>query len=162
MKWLFLWNWRRTKWLFRQLPDVSWRSTDPSVSRLPKFELSSEIFQRTTPDKSSNSPQYHLILNEHMLDYITWTKDLRTAILDAELRDRKHLNPQFVTEIDNLTARSFYEGLPLAYCLQMSPKTRQRYSMHLPSRNQSLNNKNSRNKNTRLETDMIKIEIFAV
>lgn len=65
---------------------------------------------------------------EHVLDYISRVKDLRTSILDAERRISKKLEPQFVAEIDNLTVRSFYQGLPLAYRLQMGPEVRLRYT----------------------------------
>ncbi|KYQ53638.1 hypothetical protein ALC60_02580 [Trachymyrmex zeteki] len=63
---------------------------------------------------------------EHILDYISRVKDLRTAILDAERRERGEIDPRFVIEIDNLTARSFYEAgiLPLEYRLQISPGVR--------------------------------------
>jgi len=62
--------------------------------------------------------------NEHVLDYISRVKDIRTAILDAERRDKRKLDPHFIAEINNLTARSFYEGLPLEYRLQISPEVR--------------------------------------
>lgn len=54
-------------------------------------------------------------------------KDLRTAILDAERRERGELNIHFVSDIDSQTARSFYEGLSLEYRLQVSPLTHPRY-----------------------------------
>jgi len=57
---------------------------------------------------------------EHVLDYISRVKDLRTAILDAERRDRGLVESRFLTDIEGLTARSFCEGLPLEYRLQLS------------------------------------------
>ncbi|KYQ49518.1 hypothetical protein ALC60_11412 [Trachymyrmex zeteki] len=65
---------------------------------------------------------------EHILDYISRVKDLRTAILDAERREHGGLDDHFIAEIDNLTTRSFYEGLPLDYRLQVSPLTHPRHT----------------------------------
>jgi len=59
--------------------------------------------------------------NEHMLDYISRAKDLRSAILDAERRSRGVLDPRVAAEVDALTARSFCDGLPLQYRLQIPP-----------------------------------------
>lgn len=59
--------------------------------------------------------------NEHVLDYISRTKELRSAILDAERRSRGELNPGTIDEIDILTARSFCDGLPLKFRLQLKP-----------------------------------------
>lgn len=56
---------------------------------------------------------------EHILDYITRVKDLRTAILDAERRENGYVTERITMEIDELTARSFCDGLPLEYRLQM-------------------------------------------
>lgn len=70
----------------------------------------------------------YLRSNEHILDYISRVKDLRTAILDEERRDKRRLDPRFVVEIDNLTARSFYEGLPLEFRLQIGPETRRKHT----------------------------------
>lgn len=58
---------------------------------------------------------------EHVLDYISRVKDLRSAILDAERRSHGFPDPRFVAEIETLTARSFCDGLPLEYRLQLSP-----------------------------------------
>lgn len=63
--------------------------------------------------------------NEHILDYISRVKDLRTAILDAERRTRGTLHHRTVAEIDALTARSFCDGLPLQYRLQMTSEHRE-------------------------------------
>jgi len=65
---------------------------------------------------------------EHMVDYIYRVKDLRTAILDAERRERGRVDPQFLAEIDGLTARSFCQGLPMEYRNLMGPETRQRFT----------------------------------
>lgn len=61
----------------------------------------------------------YLKAGEHMLDYISRIKDLRTAILDAERREKGILSLAEVDNIDGLTARSFCDGLPLQYRLQM-------------------------------------------
>jgi len=56
---------------------------------------------------------------EHILDFITRVKDLRTAILDEERRVNGYLTERVIMEVDGLTARSFCDGLPLEYRLQM-------------------------------------------
>lgn len=56
---------------------------------------------------------------EHVLDYISRVKDLRTNILDMERRLRGQVDHHFMTDIDDLTSRSFCDGLPLEYRLQM-------------------------------------------
>lgn len=61
----------------------------------------------------------YLKTGEHMLDYISRIKDLRTAILDAERREKGTLSFAEIGNIDELTARSFCDGLPLQYRLQM-------------------------------------------
>lgn len=70
----------------------------------------------------------YIKLNEHVLDYISRVKDIRTSILDAERRDKGRLDSQFVDEVDSLTARSFYQGLPLEYRLQMGEGIKTRYA----------------------------------
>ncbi|KYQ52389.1 hypothetical protein ALC60_08495 [Trachymyrmex zeteki] len=72
--------------------------------------------------------QYRGELSIIYLDYISRMKDLRTAILDTARRDTGVLDARFVAEIDGLTARSFYESLPLDYSLQISPETRQHHT----------------------------------
>lgn len=59
--------------------------------------------------------------HEHILDYISRTKDLRTAIMDATRREHGILQEQTIKEIDALTARSFCNGLPLSFRLQLTP-----------------------------------------
>lgn len=61
----------------------------------------------------------YLKAGEHMLDYISKLKDLRTAILDAERRETGTLSSITINNVDELTARSFCDGLPLQYRLQM-------------------------------------------
>lgn len=61
----------------------------------------------------------HLKPKEHILDFITRVKDLRTAILDEERRVNSYLTERVMMEVDGLTARSFCDGLPLEYRLQM-------------------------------------------
>lgn len=65
---------------------------------------------------------------EHILDFISRVKDLRISILDSERRERGDLDPRFISEIDDLTARSFYQGLPLEYRLQIRPSTHMHYT----------------------------------
>lgn len=57
--------------------------------------------------------------HEHVLDYISRVKDLRSAILDAERRETGTLGERNQEEIDDLTTKSFCDGLPLEYRLQM-------------------------------------------
>lgn len=56
---------------------------------------------------------------EHVLDYISRVKDLRTSILDMERRFHGQVDLRFQADIDDLTSRSFCDGLPLEYRLQM-------------------------------------------
>jgi len=65
---------------------------------------------------------------EHIVDYISRVKDLRTSILDAERRTKGRLDPRFISEIDILTAKSFCAGLPLEYRQQLKPENRQDYA----------------------------------
>lgn len=53
--------------------------------------------------------------NEHILDFISRVKELRSAILDAERRARGNLDYSIISEVDQLTARSFCDGLPVRY-----------------------------------------------
>lgn len=66
--------------------------------------------------------------HEHIIDYISRVKDLRTSIMDAERRTKGHLDPRFVAEIDALTARSFCDNLPLEYRLQLKPEAYHSYT----------------------------------
>lgn len=66
--------------------------------------------------------------HEHIIDYISRVKDLRTSIMDAERRARGHLDPRFVAEIDGLTARSFCDNLPLEFRLQLKPEAYHSYT----------------------------------
>jgi len=66
--------------------------------------------------------------SEDMLDYICRVKDLRSTIIDAERREKGRVEPQFLAEIDGLTARSFCQGLPMEYRIQMGPETRLRFT----------------------------------
>lgn len=70
----------------------------------------------------------YLRAHEHIIDYISRVKDLRTSILDEERRAKGHLDSRFVSEIDGLTARSFCEGLPLEYRLQLKSEARQSHT----------------------------------
>ncbi|KYM94267.1 hypothetical protein ALC62_15100 [Cyphomyrmex costatus] len=80
------------------------------------FESSKTIHQR----RGELSTCY-IKLGEHMLDYISRVKELRSSILDAERRMRGTVSDRITAEIDELTAASFYDGLPSLYRIQMSP-----------------------------------------
>ncbi|KYN02839.1 hypothetical protein ALC62_06334 [Cyphomyrmex costatus] len=56
---------------------------------------------------------------EHVLDYISRVKELRTAIIDLERREKRYLDPYFMSQVDDLTTRSFIDGLPFEYRIQM-------------------------------------------
>lgn len=66
---------------------------------------------------------------EHMLDYISRIKDMRSAILDAERRQRGPLYDRVVQKIDDLTARSFCDGLPLSFRIQLTEECRTNLSV---------------------------------
>lgn len=70
----------------------------------------------------------YLKSGEHILDYISRVKDLRTAILDADRHERGETDNHFIASTNGLTARSFYEGLPLEYRLQINPTTHPQYT----------------------------------
>lgn len=57
--------------------------------------------------------------NEHILDFISRIKELRSTILDAERRTRGVLDAAVINDVDELTARSFCDGLPLRYRMLM-------------------------------------------
>ncbi|KYN00134.1 hypothetical protein ALC62_09095 [Cyphomyrmex costatus] len=61
---------------------------------------------------------------EHVLDYISRVKELRTAIIDLERREKRYLDPYFLSQVDDLTARSFIDGLPFEYRIQMGTEER--------------------------------------
>ena len=56
--------------------------------------------------------------SEHVLDYISRVKDLRSAIIDSMRREGADSDDQ-IAEVDRFTVRSFCDGLPLPYRLQM-------------------------------------------
>jgi len=70
----------------------------------------------------------HLKPHEHIIDFISRVKDIRTSILDIERRNKGHLDPRFISEINGLTARSFCQGLPLEYRQQLKPEALQDYA----------------------------------
>lgn len=63
----------------------------------------------------------HIRKGEHILDYVSRVKDLRSAIIDSERRERGQLTNGQLADINALTARSFCEGLPLEFRLQFQP-----------------------------------------
>jgi hypothetical protein len=74
--------------------------------------------QKTIDQYKGELSIIYLKPDEHILDYISRVKDLRPSIMDAGRREYKN-NEKYENEIDNLTARSFCEGLPLEYRLQL-------------------------------------------
>lgn len=60
---------------------------------------------------------------EHILDYISRVKDLRSIILDTERREVGSISSRMEAEIDELTAKSFCDGLPLEYHSHMGNKS---------------------------------------
>jgi hypothetical protein len=62
----------------------------------------------------------YLKSGEHILDFISRVKDLRSSIIDAERRERGDTNIDY-EGINGLTARSFCDGLPLEYRIQLQP-----------------------------------------
>lgn len=61
----------------------------------------------------------YLRRGEHVLDYVSRVKELRTAIIDAERRLHGSLPGDVILEIDQLTTRAFCGGLPPDYRLNM-------------------------------------------
>jgi len=94
------------------------------------IDLLSVVFgtRKTLDQYRGELSMVHIKPGEHIVDYICRVKDLRTAVLDAERKEKGHIDPQFLAEIDGLTARSFCQGLPLEYRIQMGPETRQRHT----------------------------------
>lgn len=77
---------------------------------------------RTTDQHRGELSACYLKTGEHMLDYVSRIKELRTLILDAERREHGRIDPLTISDVDELTARSFCDGLPLQYRLQMRPE----------------------------------------
>lgn len=71
--------------------------------------------QKTTNQYQGELSIIHIRKGEHILDYISRVKDLRSAIIDSERRECGQLTDTQLNNIDSLTARSFCEGLPLEY-----------------------------------------------
>lgn len=56
---------------------------------------------------------------EHIIDYISRVKELRSAILDCYRRQHREIDNATTVSVNKLTVRSFCEGLPLEYRLQI-------------------------------------------
>lgn len=56
---------------------------------------------------------------EHIIDYISRVKELRSAILDCYRRQHYEIDNATVVSVNKLVVRSFCEGLPLEYRLQI-------------------------------------------
>jgi hypothetical protein len=74
--------------------------------------------QKTIDQYKGDLSTIFLKPNEHILDYISRVKDLQSTIIDADRREYGYVG-QHLTDINTLMARSFCEGLPLKYRLQL-------------------------------------------
>lgn len=75
---------------------------------------------KTTDQYRGELSSIYLKPGEHILDYIGRTKALYSAIIDSNRRDgNKYPNPE---ELNGLTIRAFYNGLPRTYKLEMQPQ----------------------------------------
>lgn len=74
--------------------------------------------QKTIEQYRGELSTIYLGPREHILDYISRVKDLRSSILDGLRREGENVNAR-TAEIDALTARSFCDGLPWEYRLQL-------------------------------------------
>jgi hypothetical protein len=77
--------------------------------------------QKTIDQYKGDLSTIYLKPNEHILDFISQVKDLRSTIIDADRREHRHVERR-VMDTDMLTARLFCEGLPLEYRLQLKPE----------------------------------------
>lgn len=75
---------------------------------------------KTTDQYRGELSTSYLKPNGHMLDFITRIKELRSAILDTERRQRGMLPNHVIEDVDALIARSFCDGLPLEFRLQLA------------------------------------------
>lgn len=75
---------------------------------------------KTTDQYRGELSTIYMKPEEHILDYINRTKELRSAVIDSSRRDRnaEHLS----RDIDDLTIRAFCDGLPRTYKLEMKPQ----------------------------------------
>lgn len=65
--------------------------------------------------------------NEHILDYISRVKDLRSMILDVERREKGQIDLHFSSELDELTKRTFLKGLPFELRVSLPLETHSNY-----------------------------------
>lgn len=75
---------------------------------------------KTTDQYRGELSMIYMKPEEHILDYITRVKELRTAVIDTSRRtdNTRHLTQ----DIDDLTIRAFCDGLPRTYKLEMNPR----------------------------------------
>lgn len=98
---------------------------EPCNSVAQLIDLLTEAFgsHRTIDQYRGELASVYMRPREHVLSFIGRVKNLRTAILDTERQAKGRLDPRFVSDIDNLTIRSFCEGLPLEYRTFIKPDT---------------------------------------
>lgn len=112
-----------TKLLINKLRDRAYSAVEdePCETVTQLIDLLNTAFgsPKTIDQYRGELSTIYLKPREHMLDYIGRVKDLRTSILDAERREKGFLTERTVREVDGLAARSFCDGLPLEYRLQM-------------------------------------------
>jgi len=65
--------------------------------------------------------------NEDIIGYISRVKDLRDSVIDASRREKERLESTYLTDIDDLTARSFISSLPFEYKLKMENLAKPHY-----------------------------------
>lgn len=73
---------------------------------------------RTADQYRGDLSTIYLKPGEHIIDYISRTKDIRSAVIESMRRIGTD-TPSRLNELDELTAKSFCDGLPLPYRLQM-------------------------------------------
>lgn len=89
-----------------------------NITQLVDLLTSAFGLQKTINQYRGELSIIYIRKGEHILDYVSRVKDLRSAIIDSERREYGHLTNGQLAEINTLTARSFCEGLPLEYRLQ--------------------------------------------
>lgn len=93
-----------------------------SVSQLIDLLTGAFSSHRTIDQYRGELSSIFMRPREHVLDYISRVKDLRIAIIDTERQIKGLTDPRFCADIDGLTIRAFYEGLPLEYRMFMKPE----------------------------------------
>lgn len=112
-----------TKLLVNKLRDRAYYAVEDefceSVSQLIDLLTAAFGSCKTIDQYRGELSTIYLRPHEHILDYISRVKDLRSAILDAERRETGTLEERKQKEMDELATKAFCDGLPLEYRLQM-------------------------------------------